>query len=128
MDRTTGYASERETLDLTALRAHHAALLKRTAEICWESSDLYRSKLEAAVIKPDEITDLDAIARIPVTTKAEAQQARAGLGTFPLQEARRIFVSPGPHFYASQRRADPPPMKGKTPMAFAFTAMGFRED
>lgn len=128
MDRRAGYASERETLDDEARLAHQVSMLQRTVEICWESSDLYRAKLEEAGIKPGDVSGLDALARIPVTTKSEAQAARAGLGTFPLHEARRIFVSPGPHFYASQRRADPPPKRGETPMAFAFTAMGFREN
>ena len=127
-DRRSGYVSERETLDEARLRAHHADLLKRTVEVCWESSEFYRAKLEEGGVKPGDVTGLDALARIPVTTKKEAQGARVGLGTFPLHQARRIFVSPGPHFYASQRRTDPPPERGKTPMAFAFTAMGFREN
>ena len=125
-DRRTGYASERETLDDAARRAHHTALLARTVEICLASSDLYRSKI--GDLTPDAIDDLDVLQRIEITTKAEAQAARAGLGTFPLHEAKRIFVSPGPHFYASQRRDDPPPARGETPLAFAFHAMGFREN
>lgn len=128
VDRRSGFASEREALDPNTLRAHHTSLLHETVAICLESSDFYRTKLDKAGITAEDITDLDALTRIPITLKKEAQAARAGLGTFPLHEAKRIFVAPGPHFYASQRRGDPPPQRGETPLAFAFHAMGFREN
>ena len=128
VDRKAGLSSDSEALDEGARRAHQTELLRKTVEVCWDSSDFYRGKLEQAGLKPADIRDVDDLTRIPVTLKKEAMTARAGLGTFPLQEAKRIFVSPGPHFYASQRRDDPPPIKGQTPLAFAFHAMGFREN
>ncbi len=128
MDRKTGLGNDREALDALTRRVHHTGLLIETVRNCWDGSPLYRAKLEAAGMEPDVVKDLGDLARIPVTTKAEAQQARAGLGTFPLHEAKRIFVSPGPHFYASTRREDPPAQRGKTPLALAFHAMGFREN
>ena len=127
-DRRAGVGNDREALDVLTRRVHHTGLLLDAVRICFESSDFYRGKLEAAGLAPEDIRDLDDLARIPVTTKAEAQAARAGLGTFPLHEAKRIFVSPGPHFYASTRRDDPPAQRGRTPLAFAFHAMGFREN
>ena len=128
MDRRTGVFDERETLD-DAARAHHAdALVRETVEVCWERSPFYKARLEQAGLKPADVRGLDDLGRIPVTTKADAQASMAGLGTFPLHEAKRIFVSPGPHFYASQRRADPAPQRGRTPLALAFHAMGFREN
>ncbi|TML79117.1 MAG: phenylacetate--CoA ligase [Actinobacteria bacterium] len=128
MDRKAGLSSDSEALDDDARRAHQTELLRKTVEVCWESSDFYRGKLEQAGLKPDDIRDIDDLTRIPVTMKKEAMTARAGLGTFPLHEAKRIFVSPGPHFYAAQRRDDPPPVRGQTPLAYAFHAMGFREN
>ena len=127
MDRRTGVFDERETLDDTARAARAQGILTRCIELCW-GSPLYRAKLEQAGIKPGDVTALDALANIPVTTKDEARAARAGTGTFPLHEAKRIFVSPGPHFYASHRRSDEPPKRGETPLALAFHAMGFREN
>lgn len=124
-ERRAGLASEREAFDTGARAAHHADLLARTIDICLASSPFYGDKLRAAGIEAGEGTRLE---DVPVTTKPEAREAMAGLGTFPLQEAKRIFVSPGPHFYASQRRSDPPARRGETPLAFAFHAMGFRED
>jgi phenylacetate-CoA ligase len=126
-DRQAGVFDQRETLGGGARAARQLELLRQTVEICWEHSDFYRSKLEQAGLKPGGVTTLDDLARIPITTKAEAGAARAGLGAFPLHEARRIFVSPGPHYYASQRRSDPSPQRGQTPLALAFHAMGFRE-
>ncbi|MFN2614504.1 MAG: phenylacetate--CoA ligase family protein [Actinomycetota bacterium] len=128
MDRKNGVFDERETLDDAARAAHHAELLKDTLEICWDRSPFYKAKLEQAGVKPDDVNSLDDLNRIPITTKDEARAAMAGLGTFPLHEAKRIFVSPGPHFYAGQRRSDPPAQHGTTPLAFAFHAMGFREN
>jgi len=127
-DRRAGVFDERELLDPSQRAERHLDLLKRTVAICWESSALYKSKLEHAGLKPGDIATLDDLQRIPVTTKKEAQQAMAGLGTFPLHEAKRIFVSPGPHFYASQRRSDPPAQRGMSPLSRAFHAMGFREN
>ena len=129
MDRRTGVFDERETLDDPARRAHHLDLVRRTVKICLATGGIYAEKLSAAGISsPDDIGSLDDVARVPVTTKKEAQAARAGLGTFPLHEAKRIFISPGPHFYASQRRSDAAPKAGETMLAYAFHAMGFREN
>ena len=124
-DRRTGLASEREAFDDEARARHHADLLARTIDICLSSSDFYRANLRGAGIDGAQGVTLR---QVPVTTKPEAREAMAGLGTFPLHEAKRIFMSPGPHFYASQRRADPPAERGKTPLAFALHAMGFREN
>lgn len=126
MDRRAGVFSERETLDDAARAGHHLELLRHTIALCLEGPEPYRTKLaEAGIRDAETLADL---ARIPVTSKKEAQAARAGLGSIPLHEAKRIFVSPGPHFYASQRRTDAPPVHGATPLSFAFHAMGFREN
>lgn len=128
MDRRAGVLSDRETLDADARAAHHLELLRRTVRVCWETGGIYRAKLDQAGLAPDDVRRLDDLARIPVATKKEAQAARAGLGSIPLHEAKRIYVSPGPHVYASQRRTEPPPVRGKTMLALAFHAMGFREN
>ena len=127
-DRTTGWLDPNEALDDEARREHLTGILKRTVEICWERSPHYRGKLEEAGLKPGDIASLDDLPRIPITSKKETiGSTGVGTGTIPLNEAKRIYVSPGPMFYASQRRDDPPPPKGKTPLALAYHAMGFRE-
>ncbi|MGH2786076.1 MAG: phenylacetate--CoA ligase family protein [Actinomycetota bacterium] len=127
-DRTTGWLDPNEALDDNARREHLAGVLRRTVEICWEHSPHYRSKLEEAGLKPGDINGLDDLARIPITSKKETiGSTGVGTGTIPLNEAKRIYVSPGPMFYAAQRRTDPPVERGKTPLALAYHAMGFRE-
>ena len=127
-DRTTGWLDPNEALDDDARREHLDGVLRRTVEICWEASPHYRSKLEEAGLKPGDINGLDDLPRIPITSKKETiGSTGVGTGTIPLNEAKRIYVSPGPMFYAAQRRTDPPPARGKTPLALAYHAMGFRE-
>ncbi|MGH2727947.1 MAG: phenylacetate--CoA ligase family protein, partial [Actinomycetota bacterium] len=128
VNRRTGLLDPNEGLDDNARRTHLWGVLKRTVAICWEGSPHYRAKLEGAGLTPGDITSLDDLTRIPVTSKKEARATTTiGTGTIPLNEARRIYVSPGPMFYASQRRGDPPAQGNKTPVGLAYHAMGFRE-
>lgn len=127
-DRTTGFLDPNEALSDDERAAHQSGVLKRTVEICWEHSPHYRAKLEGAGLKPGDIQSLDDLPRIPITSKKEAVGTTTiGTGTIPLHEAKRIFVSPGPMFYAAQRRTDPPLERGRTPLGLAYHAMGFRE-
>ena len=126
-DRTTGVGDPNEALDEPGRHAHLSAVLRRAVQLCWEDSPHYRGKLEAAGLTPNDVNDLNDLARIPITSKKESRGTTLGTGTIPLGEARRIFVSPGPMFYASQRRSDPPLARGGTPLALAYHAMGFRE-
>ncbi|MEX2554813.1 MAG: AMP-binding protein [Actinomycetota bacterium] len=127
-ERTTGWLDPNEALDENGRRAHLSGILKRTVEICWEHSPHYRGKLEEAGLKPGDITSMDDLSRIPITSKKETiGSTGVGTGTIPLNEAKRIYVSPGPMFYASQRRTDTPAERGKSPLALAYHAMGFRE-
>ena len=128
-DRTSGFLDPLEAATDEERRAHHDDVLRRTTRIAFETIPYYREKLErAGFSSPDDVRGLEDLARIPITTKKEAGREMLGLGAFPLHEARRIFVSPGPHFYAAHRRGDPSPERGKTPLALPFHAMGFREN
>ena len=128
-DRTSGTIHPLETASPEELREHHAEVLKATVRLAFETIPFHRERLEAAGFEgPDDVRGLEDLAGIPITSKKEAGQAMLGLGAFPLHEAKRIFVSPGPHFYASHRRSDSPPERGKTPLALPLHAMGFREN
>lgn len=127
-DRRTGLGDPNEALDDDARKAHLTEILKRTVEICWERSPHYKGKLEEAGLTPADVKNLGDLPRIPITSKKEARGTTTiGTGTIPLNEARRIYVSPGPMFYASQRRSDPPLRKDRTPVGLAYHAIGFRE-
>lgn len=126
-EQRTGLFDTREALSDQERREHLGDVLRRAVRLAWEVP-FYRERLDAAGLAPDDVKGLDDLARIPIASKKDARGTTAGTGTIPLHEARRIFVSPGPHFYASQRRGDPPYERGKTPLARAFYAMGFREN
>jgi phenylacetate-CoA ligase len=126
-DRRTGLGDPKEALSDDARAAHHSRILREAVEIAWERAPFWRVKLDDAGIAPGDVTGLEDLTRIPLTRKSEMRATMAGTGTIPLEEARRIFVSPGPMFYASQRRGDPPYPRGASPLALALHAMGFRE-
>jgi phenylacetate-CoA ligase len=129
VDRTSGTIHPLETAPPEELREHHAEVLRETIGLAFAHVPYLRERLEEAGVKsPDDVAGLVDLARIPITSKREAGKEMLGLGAFPLREAKRIFVSPGPYFYASHRRDDPPPERGKTPLALPFHAMGFREN
>jgi phenylacetate-CoA ligase len=128
-DRTAGILHPLETVSDDERRAHHLDVLRETVRIALTGVAFLRDKLHGAgIASPEDVRSLEDLARIPITTKTEAGKAMLGLGAFPLHEAERIFVSPGPHFYASRRRGDAPGERGKTPLALPFHAMGFREN
>ena len=128
VDRTSGTLHPLESASPEELRRHHDDVLRDTVRIAFDNVPYYREKLEAAGIDDSgDVRGLEDLTRIPITTKTEAGKEKLGLGAFPLSEAKRIFVSPGPHFYAAHRRGDPPPQRGKTPLALPLHAMGFRE-
>lgn len=126
-ERTTGYASPLEACGDAERRAHHSQVLRDAVRYAYDGVPHYRAKLDAAGITASDVRGVEDLARIPVTPKTEAQAGGLGTGAVPLHEAKRIFVSPGPIFYASQRRTDPPYQPGRAPLALAFHAMGFRE-
>jgi phenylacetate-CoA ligase len=127
-DRISGTLHPLETASADELRAHHGEVLRETVRIAYERVPFYRDRLDAAGVTPESVDAIEDLPRIPITSKKEAGREMLGLGAFPLNEAKRIFVSPGPHFYASHRRGDPPPERGRTPLALPFHAMGFREN
>ena len=122
-DRRNGFYDEAaETMTPAARRAMQDGILKGTVEYCYERSSTYREKLDAAGLKPSDISGLADLARIPVTRKHETQDLRfEGIMTVPYNEARRIFVSPGPQFYAY----GPIPQQAN-PLLKVYHAIGFR--
>jgi phenylacetate-CoA ligase len=122
-DRRNGFYDEAaETMTPDARRAMQDGILKGTVEYCYERSSTYREKLDAAGLNPSDISGLADLARIPVTRKHETQDLRfEGIMTVPYNEARRIFVSPGPQFYAY----GPIPQQAN-PLLKVYHAIGFR--
>ena len=126
--RRSGVLDPKEQFSDAQREAHHAAILREAVASAWGGIPFYREKLERAGVRPEDVRELEDLAGIPITYKNEPGVTSVGLGTFPLHEAKRIYVSPGPMFYASQRRTDPPLQPGTFPLARALHAIGFREN
>lgn len=122
-DRRHGFHDEgQETLTPDARRAFQESFLGPLVEHCFDGSSHYREKMESAGVKPADVKTLDDLAKIPVTHKHETEDLKfEGLMTVPYNKARRIFVSPGPQFYAYG-----PIPQAFNPLLKVYHAVGFR--
>lgn len=122
-ERRKGFYDEAaETMSPDALATFQSSILKGLVEYCYERSSTYRAKLDAAGIAPADVRGLEDLPRIPVTKKRETRDlAFEGIMAVPYNQARRIFVSPGPQFYAY----GPVPQK-LNPLLKTYHAVGFR--
>lgn len=121
--RRSGFFDEKaETMSAASRRALQEGLLQRLVPYCYENSSTYRAKLHDAGVRPDDIRTLDDLPTVPITRKSETADLRfEGIQAIPYNQARRVFVSPGPQFYAY----GPIPQK-MNPMLKVFHAVGFR--
>jgi phenylacetate-CoA ligase len=122
-ERRTGFYDEAsETMPPGELSTFQSGILKGLVEYCYERSSTYRAKLDEAGVAPASVAGLEDLPRIPVTRKRETRDlAFEGIMAVPYNQARRIFVSPGPHFYAY----GPIPQK-LNPLLKTYHAVGFR--
>jgi phenylacetate-CoA ligase len=123
LDRQHGFYDEKaETMSRDDIIAMHWGILGSLVGFCYENSSTYREKFDAAGITPQDVRSLEDLARIPVTRKDETQGLKfEGVMTVPYNQARRIFVSPGPQFYAY----GPIPLRAN-PLLKVYHAVGFR--
>jgi phenylacetate-CoA ligase len=122
-ERQRGFYDEKaETMSRDEIAAMHWGILGTLVGFCYENSSTYREKFEAAGIRPEDIHSLEDLPKIPVTRKDETQGLKfEGIMTVPYNQARRIFVSPGPQFYAYG-----PIPRGVNPLLKVYHAIGFR--
>ncbi len=122
-ERRHGFYDEAtETLTADQLRAFQGSFLQPLVKHCFDNSSTYRAKMESAGLDPSEVVTLEDLAKVPVTRKHETQDLKfEGVMTVPYNKARRIFVSPGPQFYAY----GPIPQK-MNPLLKVYHAVGFR--
>jgi phenylacetate-coenzyme A ligase PaaK-like adenylate-forming protein len=121
--RLEGYYDEAaETRPREEIRSLQEGLLSSIVPYCYRGSSTYRAKLDEAGLKPEDVRTLGDLARVPVTHKAETMgELGEGFMTVPYEEARRIFVSPGPQFHAYGEIP-----QAMNPMLKVFHAVGFR--
>jgi phenylacetate-CoA ligase len=103
VDRKRGYWNrEKETMAAAARERYQARWLSRLLEHAWAAAPGVRRRLERAGLRPGDIRDPEALARLPVIRKGEmpdlqkADPPFGGFCTVPVGALRRVFVSPGP--------------------------------
>ncbi len=124
MSASDSYFDDLETRSADARAAAVAAALPVQVGLARDRSPAYGEILSE--VAPEEITDMAALARLPVTRKSaliELQKERPPLGGFPVvpvDSMARLFASPGPIYEFETARHD---FWGA---ARAFFAAGFR--
>ncbi len=85
-----------ETMERAALEALQLERLRRTVASCYDNVPLYRERLDAAGVRPGDITTLADVARLPFTTKDDFRTAYPyGLFAVPLAEVVEVHSSSG---------------------------------
>ena len=110
--RSSGYYNqERETASPEAWRSYHDRQLKSLAEQAYKMAPAITNLFDRAGVKPAEITAVDDLQLLPVTTKTDLARLQAenppfgGFLTVPVNQLKRIFMSPGP-IYDPQGQAN----------------------
>jgi phenylacetate-CoA ligase len=85
-----------ERLTRTELEALQLERLRQTVSHAYANVPLYRRKLDAAGVAPDDIRGLDDIRRLPFTTKEDLRQSYPfGMFAVPMSDVARIHASSG---------------------------------
>ena len=88
--------SKEETLSRPELEAIQLARLKETVQRNWDHVAPYRKKMEEAGVRPEDVTSLADLARLPFVTKADLRDNYPfGLFAVPREELIRIHASSG---------------------------------
>jgi phenylacetate-CoA ligase len=105
IDRRKGYFDEdRETMPPARRAELHAEMLRETVRHAYERAPGIRRKMDEAGVRPDHVSELTDLPKIPVTRKADLKHLQkgeppfGGLAVVPPGGLRRIYVSPGPTF------------------------------
>ena len=103
MDRTRGfYKKNLETMPSKKRIEYLNRRLRGIIQYAYKNSTAVRNKLDSVGLKPKDIQTTKDLEKIPITKKAELvelQKKNPPFGGFegvPIQEMRRIYVSPGP--------------------------------
>ncbi len=85
-----------ECLDRKELTKLQSEYLKKLVANVYSNCEVYKQKLDAAGVKPDAITSIDDIRRLPFTTKEDMRDNYPyGLFSAPQKEILEIHVSSG---------------------------------
>jgi phenylacetate-CoA ligase len=96
MHQTTFSLESIEKAPLPELRALQLKRLQSTIAHAYHNSPVYRTKFDAAGVKPSDVTSLADLAKLPFTTKKDLRDAYPfGMFAVPREEIVRIHASSG---------------------------------
>ncbi len=99
MTPTSSYSpvlDEGERMTRAALEALQLERLQATVRHAYTNVPVYRAKLDAHGVAPDDIRTLDDVRRLPFTTKEDLRQSYPfGMFAVPMSEVARIHASSG---------------------------------
>ena len=88
--------SEKETMSRADMNALQLERLKETVARVYEKVEPYRKKMDEAGVRPEDITSLDDLKRLPFVTKQDLRDNYPfGLFAVPKEELLRIHASSG---------------------------------
>ncbi|MFQ5843204.1 MAG: phenylacetate--CoA ligase family protein [Thermodesulfobacteriota bacterium] len=113
IDRTSGYFREDlETKPWAEKKAYLDGKLREIVQYAYGHAKAFKEKLDSVNLTPDDIETIEDLEKIPVTKKAdlvEYQKRDFPFGGFvgiPVEELRRIYVSPGPIYEPGESEYD----------------------
>ncbi len=102
-ERSSGYYNEeREIASVDAWRAYHDQQIKELAAKSYPEAPALIDLFKRSGVKPADITSVEDLKQLPVTTKSDLARLQAenppfgGFLTVPVNQLKRIFMSPGP--------------------------------
>jgi phenylacetate-CoA ligase len=110
----------------TERRAYLSDRLRATVARAYANAPRVRRRLDEAGLTPNDISGLEDLPKLPITTKDELPALQAadlpfgGLLAAPLSKLQRIFMSPGPNYVPQAQQTD------FWRLGMAFAAAGFR--
>ena len=90
------FQPEIETMGREEMRALQLQRLQQTVRYVYERVPLYRERLDALKVRPEDIRSLDDVRRLPFTTKEDFRANYPyGLFAVPMKDIVRIHASSG---------------------------------
>jgi phenylacetate-CoA ligase len=103
MDRTVGFLKKNLETMLQKKRLEYLnQKLRGIIQYAYKNSQAFKSKMDSVGLKPKDIQTIKDLEKIPITKKTELMELQkknppfGGFEGVPINEMRRIFISPGP--------------------------------
>jgi phenylacetate-CoA ligase len=105
LNRTSGYFREDlEIMPWSEKKAYLDEKLREIVQYAYKHTRAFKQKMDSVNLKPDDIKTIEDLEKIPVTKKADLVEYHF-VGV-PVEELRRIYVSPGPIYEPGEREYD----------------------